>query len=1077
MNRLFLRSLLSFVIWMVVCSLNAQHINKEVALQKAQAFLSKNVDSYQSARRAPRHAPRLVLANDATELYIFNDEANGGYVVVSGDERMPDVLGYSYDDHYVEGNVPCNMRAWLDEYANQIKYLQAHPEAQVSTRSGVYRENVNRMLTCSWNQSYPYNLKCPEIDGVHCPTGCVATAMAMIMYYHKWPEQTTDMIPGYTAYTGVTVADIPVTTIDWENILDRYPYNMPEYGKYTPAQEDAISTLMLLCGASVNMIYDKSESGSFSSRAAEAFPRFFDYDYDISHVWRYNYNDDDWEELIYNELSHGRPVMYGGHKSGGYGHEFVMDGYRDGYFHIEWGTNFYYEQGSYFLLTDVGGWNNDQDAVIGIKPLAPGSPKEYAVLENEKLTFYCDLNKDKRSGKILPYVIYFWQNSTDFYNKYPEVTECEFDSSFKNFKLRSLNSFFSGSNLKTIKGLEYLNTSNVRSMGSMFLGCTSLTDVDLSGLNTDNVRDMSGMFASCYSLKELDLSGFNTENVTDMSRMFTGCAFQNLDLSSFNTASVTDMQGMFGGCTALISLNLSDFNTGNVTDMSDMFQNCYSLTTLNLSGFNTEKVTNMGSMFENCYALTNLDLSSFHTDNVTNMARMFMSCRSLETLDVPYFSTTNVTDMAAMFYGCGAKALDLSSFRGNSLKTMESMFYNCGRLESLDVSNLNTPNVTNMDGIFSGCSSLKSLDLSCFRTDSVSDMNGMFGYCYALESLDVSNFNTSNVTDMCKMFYWCNSLKKLDLSSFRTENVTNMSEMFVGCEDLEILDISHFSTPKVKDMLRMFGYCKKLKSLDLNGFNTANVTNMSGMFEFCYNLTDLDLDSFVTDSVTDMSSMFSQCSRLQKLDVSHFNTENVTDMSHMFDFCSTLKALDLSNFNTSKVTNMNRMFYTCYALDSLDISNFDTSNVKNMGYMFCGCYELKELDLSSFNTENVTNMDYLFADDGKLSSIYVSESWDVGNVETAQKLFGGCEELKGGQGTVYSNVNDGLEYAHIDGGPNNPGYFTYKKFTGIQQIDAKGDVFPSVYSLSGTKVRTEGMGTKGLPAGIYIVEGKKMVGR
>jgi hypothetical protein len=116
MRKLIL--LLSVVVSFV--SVDARQINEQEAQMKAQQFFGMANQSYANRKTAPRKTPKLVLANNRKELYIFNDNANGGYVVISGDDRMPDVLAYSYDGVYDENNIPDNMKAWMDGYAEQI---------------------------------------------------------------------------------------------------------------------------------------------------------------------------------------------------------------------------------------------------------------------------------------------------------------------------------------------------------------------------------------------------------------------------------------------------------------------------------------------------------------------------------------------------------------------------------------------------------------------------------------------------------------------------------------------------------------------------------------------------------------------------------------------------------------------------------------------------------------------------------------------------------------------------------------------------------------------------------------------
>ena len=132
--------------------------------------------------------------------------------------------------------------------------------------------------------------------------------------------------------------------------------------------------------------------------------------------------------------------------------------------------------------------------------------------------------------------------------------------------------------------------------------------------------------------------------------------------------------------------------------------------------------------------------------------------------------------------------------------------------------------------------------------------------------------------------------------------------------------------------------------------------------------------------------------------MSYLNTSEVTNMAWMFTNCKKLTSLDLSHFNTSKVTNMNSMFGACWGLTSLDFSSFNTSKVTDMSYMFYGCSNLR--------------------------TIYVGNGWSTAAVTNSGYMFDNCTSLVGGQGTTYDANHIDAAYAHIDGGPSNPGYFT-----------------------------------------------------
>lgn len=640
-----------FIALLACClPLSAQYVTKEIAVEKAYAFMNKNSKSRSDLPKTMK----LTLATDRDEIYVFNDEANGGYVVISGDARMPDVLAYSDNGQYDTNHLPCNMKAWMEEYASQVKYLRTHPEAKATKGTTPERENIAPLLTCAFGQWAPYNNKCPEVhdeDGVsRSPTGCVATAMAQIMHYYRWPNQTKAVIPGYTTRTlEIEIPEIPVTKIDWSHILSKYSNN----GSYNSSNADAISTLMMLCGASVRMDYKKNASSGDSSRASEAFYKYFDYDETlIDYVGRGD-NTNLWEQMIYEELSNGRPVYYEGSGESG-AHAFNVDGYQDGFFHINWGWG---GQDSYARIGYANGWEGYTDrhgAVIGIRPASDDYPKRYAVFEDEKITFYYDMDKDHRSGIVMPISNYYLNtNGLGVYRE--QITECVIDPSFANYKSRDMEGMFiNWRNLKSIQGLENLNPSMSSTMRCMFYGCSSLESLDLSGLNTENVTDMYGLFSRCTKLTSLNLSGLNMRNVTNMGFMFNDCSsLKSLDLSDLNTENVTDMGCMFYGCSSLESLDLSGLNTENVTYMYGLFEDCSSLKNLDLSGFKIDNVQGLNFMFGGCSSLENLDLSGFKTDSVKITYRMFYNCDRLSTICVSdLWNMSNVEEAEDMFYGC-----------------------------------------------------------------------------------------------------------------------------------------------------------------------------------------------------------------------------------------------------------------------------------------------------------------------------------------------------------------------------------------------------------------------------------------
>ena len=236
-----------------------------------------------------------------------------------------------------------------------------------------------------------------------------------------------------------------------------------------------------------------------------------------------------------------------------------------------------------------------------------------------------------------------------------KITTVKFDKSFSMARPTSTFCWFWGlRKLKTIIGIENLNTSEVKYMNSMFSECCSLTELDVSGFNTANVENMGGMFEGCSQLKTIDVSGFNTANVEDMSFMFDGCSqLKTLDISGFNTANVDDMGGMFSGCSQLESIDVSGFNTANVPTMYCMFRGCHNLKSIDISSFN------IGKLVSKVYGINDIwneeekrELLHQWVDDI------FSGCSNLRTLniggnDFSIFTTYNADIPGDVFKGVG----------------------------------------------------------------------------------------------------------------------------------------------------------------------------------------------------------------------------------------------------------------------------------------------------------------------------------------------------------------------------------------------------------------------------------------
>ena len=414
------------------------------------------------------------------------------------------------------------------------------------------------------------------------------------------------------------------------------------------------------------------------------------------------------------------------------------------------------------------------------------------------------------------------------------------------------------------------------------------------------------------------------------------------------------------------------------------FAGLSSLTSINgLEYFNTDQMVNMNSMFRNCSALTSIDLSHFDTQNVTNMYCMFIGCSGLTGLDLSHFDTGNVTNMSEMFSGCSA-------------------------LGSLDVTGLNTQNVTTMLGMFRSCSNLVTLDLSSFNTYNVIEMAAMFNGCSKLTTIIAGDdWNVGGVTESNNMFRNCTTLVG---GAGTTYSSSHMDKSYAHFDYGPSSNAPGYLTPVVMpyanfdtNTTTLTFYCdnqyifRNSGRLDLN----QEEGNLPGWRSFNGDVTSIVFDpSFAQARPKTTYYWFEQM-------------ENLTSIT------------GLEYLNTSETTSMYGMFYGCEKLTSLDLSSFNTDKVTSIGQMFCICSNLEKVNLGSFNTSAVTLTRAMFSQCRKLHTIYVGEGWDMSNVVESSSsiaMFANCSNIIGMRGTTFDADHTDKEYAHVDGGPDNPGY-------------------------------------------------------
>ena len=357
-----------------------------------------------SRMRARASEASSVIADSAAAYYAVN--TRGGFVLVGADDRLPEVLGYSDQASFDPDNISPEFRYWMQCYEEELSQITnplspplrggwgVSPSSPLygGTEGGVSVSPSERglggvppLLSSTWNQSSPYNDLAPLYNetGGRCVTGCVATAMAQVMYYHKHPEIGT----GSHSYLWVCTnpvgksatlsANFGQTVYDWSSMLDTYK-------SYTPQQGAAVATLMYHCGVSIEMGYGQS-SGAYTEKVPVALNTYFGYDPNYQRIRKDMYPADSLNRIIAAELQANRPVLVSGSNDEG-GHAFVCDGCDNkGYFHINWGWGG--SNDGYYLLTALNpgksqgiggttkGYNKGTSFFIGLQPAKSGTPK------------------------------------------------------------------------------------------------------------------------------------------------------------------------------------------------------------------------------------------------------------------------------------------------------------------------------------------------------------------------------------------------------------------------------------------------------------------------------------------------------------------------------------------------------------------------------------------------------------------------------------------------------------------------------------------------------------------------------
>ena len=320
-------------------------------------------------------------------VYVFNAIDEQGFVLVSAEDNARAVLGYSDEGHIDAQNIPANMRVWLQMYADELARAAKAPAAADAQRTVEYYPVVEPLIgNVAWNQDAPYNNHCPIDPNTNqrSVTGCMATAVAQVMYHHKYPKKGTGTYSYWCGWENLSV-DFSKATYDWDHMLPSYKNG------YTQQESDAVAKLMYHVGVACNMWYGSSASGADMGMGMQALVRHFDYDAAIRVLMK-DYMD---EEMVMDEivveLQSSRPVFIEALTKRQEGHAFILDGIQaDGYIHINWGW---------------GGYGNGYFALSAMNPINQGiggASDDGAF--TEQVTLYTGIQPNQ-GGQTVPMIV------------------------------------------------------------------------------------------------------------------------------------------------------------------------------------------------------------------------------------------------------------------------------------------------------------------------------------------------------------------------------------------------------------------------------------------------------------------------------------------------------------------------------------------------------------------------------------------------------------------------------------------------------------------------------------------------
>ena len=764
MRHVTFKIMLLAALALMAMRLGAASVDADAARSRASSFLQSQRQGRLSAPNVAlrlAHAEPSTVSAGQTAYYVFNSEGGDAFVIVAGDDRAEEILGYG-DGSLDMNDLPCNLQWWLDQYKAQIEWLINQPEVVTPTPVRARADDlvIEPLLKTIWHQVTPFNDMCPVIDGETSATGCIATAMAQVMNYWKYPAQVPPL-PGYvTQWTRYDIPPLPGAVLDWDNILDVY---IP--GDYSEEEAAAVATLLRYCGQGCFMEYSPTGSGAWQEDQLMALKRF-GYNHEARCLYRDECEDVQWHGMIEEELSNDRPVLYTGTSYNGT-HAFVLDGYKAGKYHVNWGWG---GGNGYYVLDALGSGDSEfnyyQSMQYHVFPDHEGTSVQSYDFEVSGICY-------KRVGDAAEVVRRNIMNNC--YSGSIVIPETVTHDG----QTLAVTTIAPYAFMDCMEVTDVLLPPSVTNIGAnAFYRCSAMTTIHIQGNNKKFGKDV---FAICNGLREVytdDVESWATMEFVSKSScplpygpmlfdkkgnaitdVVIPASVDKIGDNAFNNyaylRSVVIEEGVtaignntFNGCYGLTSVTLpqslrsiGDHAFDDCTQLSDLmlpqslesigvyaFYGCEGLTHVDIPG----SVKVLGDV--SFGACTNLTHVTFNPGLTRVGEYAFYDCLSLDDVELP--STVTSIGYAA-FWNCSI--MSNVTLNDNLQELGDFAFYECGSLQRIVI-----PSSVTLVGVnaFMDCSSLSTIVMDGCSPHVES---GAFKSCSQLARVEVRDLSS-----------WCN---------------------------------------------------------------------------------------------------------------------------------------------------------------------------------------------------------------------------------------------------------------------------------------------------------------------------------